>query len=168
MLTDVYKLVNGAHTCQDREITKGNMPGHLCIVAHDAVVADHTIVGNMTVSHDEAIVANLGGPFIFAATVDRHKLTYSGIVADLNGGVFAFIFQVLGNTSNYSSRENAAVIADAGALHDGYIAADPGAFSNFYILMDHAEWVNFYIGGQFGVWVDVCVRMNHLLILKIV
>jgi hypothetical protein len=167
MLTNVYKLVNGAHTCQDREIAEGNMPGHLGIVAHDAVVADNAIMGNMTVSHDEAVVANLSGPFILAATVDGYKLTDGGIVADLYGSIFSFVFQVLGNSGNHSSRENAAVVSYTGTFHDGYIAADPGAFADFYVLMDHAERVNLYIGGQFSVWVDVCVRMNHLLILKI-
>ena len=137
-------------------------PGHLCIVAHDTVIANNTIMCNMAVCHDQAIVSHFGGPPVFAAPVNGYKFPNGSIITDLYSCIFTFIFKVLRNGRNNSTRENAAVLTNSCTFHNGYIAADPGAFTNFYILVNNTKRINLYIGCKLGIGMNVCMRMNHL------
>ena len=122
MLANLYKLVYSAAHRQECIITNYHMPA-ICVLAHDAIVAHMQSCAIWTVSHDQAIVANLGCPSVLTATVNRYKLTDGSIVANFHSGFFAFIFKILRYSANYSTRKNAAVLSNAGAFHDGNIAA---------------------------------------------
>jgi len=154
--------VNGAHAGQDSPVAYGNVARYLGVVADDAIVANKTIVCQVAVRHDKAVLTNPGRPPVLASAVDGNKFPDGGIVADFDRGLFAFVFQVLRNGGNYGAGKDAAVLADAGAFHDGNVATDPGAFADLYILMNHTEWINLYIGGQLRVGVNVRVWMDHL------
>ena len=88
------------------------MTCHLCIVAHDAVIADNAIMRKMTIGHDQAVIPDLGFPAVLGAPVNRYKFPDGGIVSNFYMCIFSFIFQILGNSSNNSAGKNAAVIAD--------------------------------------------------------
>src|SRR5581483_5801113 len=146
MLPHFYKLVNSAHTTQNGPVAQNNVTGYLRVVAEDNIVANDTIVCNVAVSHDHAVFTNLGFPPVFGTAVNGYKLTYGGIIAYFDDGIFAFEFKVLRNGRNHSSRKYAAVFADAGAFHDGYVTSNPGSLANLHILVYHREWINFHIG----------------------
>src|SRR6187399_1341992 len=139
------------------------MSRHLCVIAHDTVIAYNTIMCNMAVCHDQAIVAHFCCPPVFAATVYRYKLTDGCIVTDLYCCMFAFVFKILRDGCYNSPRENAAVLSYSCTFHNGYVAAYPGAFTYFYILVNNTEGINLYVGSQFCVRMNVCVRMDHQL-----
>ena len=110
---------------------------------------------HVAVSHDRAVIAHLGRPAVFTTPVDGHKLADRGVVADLHGGILAFVFEILRNTGDHRTGEDPAVFADAGAFHDRHITADPGAFADLHILVDDAERSTFTFG---PVWhSDVCM-----------
>jgi hypothetical protein len=161
MLADMYKLVDRTHARKDRIIAKHYMACHLGVVAHDAVVANHTIVSDMAVCHDQAIVSHLGGPFIFTAPVDGYKLADGSVITNFYCSILTFVFEVLRNTGNNSTRKNPAIVPDTRPFHDGNIAADPGSFSDFNILMNHTKRINLYIGSQLSIRMNVRVWMNH-------
>jgi hypothetical protein len=137
------------------------MAGHLGIVAHNAIVAYHTIVGNMAVSHDKAVVANLGFSAVDGATIDGYKLPDGAIVANFYRGFFALKLQVLRDGSNNSAWKNAAILTNSGTFHNGYIAAYPCAFAYGYMAMYNGKRVHFYVVGQSGIGMYIGQRMNH-------
>ena len=88
------------------------------VVADDTVIADETVVRQVAVGHDETVLANpwwSSGP---CCPVDGDKFADGGIVADLHGGLFP-VFQILRNGGDHGAGKYAAVLADAGAFHDG-------------------------------------------------
>jgi hypothetical protein len=93
--------------------------------------------------------------------MNGHELPDGGIVAYLYRGLFSIEFKVLRISGYYRTGEDAAILPDPRALHNGYVAADPGPCSNFYILMDHRERVHSYVGRQPGVRVNGGERMDH-------
>jgi hypothetical protein len=119
---------------------------------------------NVAVSHDQAVVADLCRPPVAASAVDGHKFTDGRIVAYLNGGFFAFIFKVLGNGRYYGAWKDPAVPAYPGAFHNGNVAADPGSFTNFNIVVDNCKRINFNVCRQLGIGMNICMRMNHVII----
>src|SRR5688572_6191515 len=161
MLSNLYKLVNGAHAAKDGKVAQYHVAGHLGIVAHNAVVTNLAIMGNMAIRHDEAIITNLGCPPVFTAPVNGYKFTNRRIVADFNGGRFILKFKVLRNRCYDRPRKDPAVFANPGAFHNGNIASDPGAFTNFNVLVYDTKWINFYISSKLGIRMDVCMGVNH-------
>jgi hypothetical protein len=161
MLSNLHKLVNGAHATEYRKIPQYYVAGHLGIVAHDAVVTNLAIMGDVTICHDKAVVPNLGCPPVFTSAVNGYKFTNGSVVANFDGSWFILKFKVLRNRSYNCPRKDPAVFADAGAFHDGYIASDPGAFTNFYVLVYDTKGINFYIRSKLGIRMDVCMGVNH-------
>ena len=138
------------------------MTGHLGIIGNDTVITDDAVVRDMTVSLQQAVVADTCFPAFLCSPVHCHKLSYSGIISYFHQRIFSFKLQVLGNSGDHGAGENAAVPADARPFHNGHIAADPGTFSNFNIVMNDCKRVYFYIGRQLCVGMNIRMGMNHL------
>jgi hypothetical protein len=134
---------------------------HLGVVAHDTVVSHDAIVRNMAVGHDETVISYHGLPSVLGSPVDGNKFPDGGIVADFNGGLLSFKFQVLGGSSNNRSWKDPAVFPDPGSIHDGYIAANPGSFSNFHILVDDRKRIDLDIGRDLCILMDIGMGVDH-------
>lgn len=120
----------------------------------------------MRIRHDQAVLADHRFFPVGRASVHRYKFPDGGIIANDNGGIFPMKFQILWNGSNDCTREDAAIFANSGAFHNGYVGADPGAITYFDILVNNGKWINFYIGCQPGIRMYVCMRMNHVVCCK--
>src|SRR5689334_22637538 len=97
MLANIHKLVHSTHTADDSPVANGNMTCHLCVSAHDAVVAYKTIVREVTIGHDKAVFTNHCLIPILGAAINCYKFTDSGAIADINIGVLALEFEILWN-----------------------------------------------------------------------
>ena len=75
----------------------------------------------MAISHDQAIFADYGLFAVFCTPVDGHKLTDGSIIANIYIGIFPLELQILRNSRDHSTRENAAVLTNPGAFHDRHI-----------------------------------------------
>jgi hypothetical protein len=139
------------------------MPGHLAVVAHNAVVTHATIMGNMAVRHNKTVIAHGGLPAVTGAFMNGNKFSYSGVIADLNIRLLTFEFKILWCGTYYSARENAAISAYSNAFHYSNIAAYPGTGAYFNILVNNGKGVNFYIFSKPGIWMYVRMRMDHSL-----
>jgi hypothetical protein len=153
--------VNSAHACQDAMVAQNNMSGHLCVVAHDTIVSNDAIMRDMTVGHNQTVVAYFGCPFVLASTVDGNKFSNGSVVANDYSSIFSFKFKILRYSGDYSTRKNATVVSNSGALHDGYVAAYPRAASYLHILMNNTERIYFHIRCKFGVGMYISVWMYH-------
>lgn len=65
MSPDLYKLVYRTHSADNGPVANGHVTGYLGIIAGNTIIANKTVVGKVTISHDQAILANHGfrGPW---------------------------------------------------------------------------------------------------------
>ncbi len=66
-----------------RPVAHHHMSCHLRIVAQDAIVSNNTVMCNVAVRHDKAIVADLRCPAVATAAIDGHEFTEANLVAQL-------------------------------------------------------------------------------------
>ena len=65
------------------------------------MVADHAVVGNMAVGHDQRVIADTGQASAFCgAAIDGDKFADGVVVTDFKARGFAFVTQVLRGESD--------------------------------------------------------------------
>jgi hypothetical protein len=166
VLPNMYELMYRTNAAHTYIIAKYHMPCKLRTIAQGTVVAYYTIVSYMAVSQYPAPFAYYRFIAVGGTPVYGYKFSYGTVISNFNCGFFAVKFPVLRYGCNYSTGKNSAVFANAGTLHNGYIATHPGAFTNYHITMNYGKWVNLYIISQFGIGVYVCKWMNHIVLLR--
>src|SRR5690606_23084211 len=132
------------------------MAGQGGIVGEDAAVPHHTVVGDMAIGHDQAVVADHGLHTIRRALVDCGALPDGGVVPDMHGGFLPLVFQVLWHGRNDRPGKDIAVFADPGTFHDRDIGADPGPFPDSHIVVYGGKGLDDHIFGDLGSGVDIC------------
>jgi hypothetical protein len=157
----MYKLVDSAHAPEYRPVVDHHVARDLGIIAHYHIVANNTIMRQVTISHYQAILANFRLFLILCPAIYRHKFPDCRIVTNYYLGIFTLELKILWNGRDYCSRENPAILANAGPLHNGHIRAYPGAITYLNILVDNGKGVNFYICRKLGIGMYICVRMYH-------
>src|SRR5690606_7676627 len=95
MLADANKLLDCDYTFNHYKIFDGNMSGNCCGIGKNTSVADCGIVGNVHVSHQQAIGPDRGFGAICSAPVDGYKFTDGGVVTDFGCCYFTGKFQIL-------------------------------------------------------------------------
>jgi hypothetical protein len=68
------------------------------------------IVRDMAVRHDKIVVTDDGFAFAGSTTVHRDELAEDTVVAYYSPSLFAFVFEILRNASNYGIGEDMAVV----------------------------------------------------------
>src|ERR1043165_3465221 len=121
MLTYPCKLMNCTHTSDYSPVADHYMTCYLRVITDDTVIANHTIMSKMTISHDQAIFPYFCFVCFLSAAVDSYKFPDSCIITNKYIGVLTLEFQVLGYCSYYSTRKNPAIFTDPGSFHDGNI-----------------------------------------------
>jgi len=129
---------------------EGGTIGENTIVPHDTIVCD------MGVSHNEAVVTHYSTHAVYGSLVDSYTLTNGGVVSNMSGGLFPSILKVLGNGRDDRPREDLTILPDASALHNSNIGAYPSPFAYFYIFANSRERFHHYILSDFGfgVYID--------------
>ena len=126
------------------------------------MVADCTVMGDMDIRHYESIVADLGHAFAagLGTTVDGSALTDSDTVADFDIGDFTVEFQVLRNSSDYSTREDFAVLAECYIFIDYSIRMNLAAVTDGNVIINESKRADFYVVAEFCLRADECKRMD--------
>ena len=84
------------HRCRDDGIVVYNyLAGELGAIANDALVANHAIVCDVHILHEQVVVADDGGTLRCCTSRDGDILTYGVVVAYLANRVLALELQVL-------------------------------------------------------------------------
>jgi hypothetical protein len=105
------------------------------------MVFQHTIVGDMAVCHDEAVVSDDGFPFGRRSAVDGNTFADGGMMADFGYCFFSCEFQVLRDTGDHGSGEYLAVIAYPRSVQDGDMGEYPAVIAYDYVFFDDGEGV---------------------------
>ena len=97
----------------DGIVVYDNLACHFCGIADDATVADKGIVCNMYTFHQQVVAANDCLSFGSRTPVDCHVLADGIIIAYLGSSLFSPEFQVLRDSTDYSSGKDCIPVADA-------------------------------------------------------
>lgn len=144
------ELVDKRSAADYRIVIDYYLAGYLRSVGDDYIIAYDTVVGDMRIGHDEAVGANHGLALCCCAAVYGDTFTYGGIVADDGCSLLSAEFQILRYAGNHSSRENIAVFADTGTVHDHDVGGNACAFTDFNIRLYCHKGVNHHTGMDFG------------------
>ena len=90
------ELVEQAGGRDDGKVVDNHLAGKLRGVADDAAVANHAVVTDVHVLHQQVVAAHDGLSLRGRAAADGHILTDGVVVANLGRGVLALELQVLG------------------------------------------------------------------------
>ncbi len=71
------------------------MPCQSSIVGENTIVTYLAVVGNVCISHYEAVIANFSGITVGSASINGYTLANGGIIANDGDGIFALKFEVL-------------------------------------------------------------------------
>src|SRR5690606_3214814 len=118
MLSDVDKLVACGESTEDGMIPDVNMSRQADTVCNNAILANHTIVRHMDIGHHQSAVTDFRDKTCLGTAVERTIFTDGDIVSDFQSGIFSTIFQVLWDRTDDGTREDPAVLSDAGTFHD--------------------------------------------------
>lgn len=157
---DVSELVDQSAATDDCAWIDNDLTGHLYRVRHDHTVTDITIVSHVAVSHDEAVLADLGYLLRGSCAVYGHTLVELCAIANLDGSVLALELEVLWGSSDTSAREDVTVLADASTRKDSYIVLDDGAIANDGVTIDARERSDLYAFADLSTFLDICERRN--------
>src|SRR5690606_4895765 len=165
MGSDFYKLMNGGQATQLHEWFQMDMAREIHTIRQHTVVLQYTIVSDMHISHQEATIPYAGrstclGAFIEGTVFpDGHVVTYD------QPGIFTAIFQILWDSSQYSSREYLAISSYFHPIHNGYVRANPGSFTDFYITCNSRKRINFDVTSQFSSRMDKGIIIHDHVVL---
>lgn len=166
MAPDIDKLVYSAHAPDYGPVADRHVTGYLTIITHNAVISHNTVVGKMAIGHDQAVLADHRFFPVLGTPVNGYKFPDRSTITDIYIGIFALEFQVLRYGCNNRPRKDPAILANPRSFHDRNIGANPGTITHFHILVNNGKGVHFYVCSQLCIRVNVCMRVNHEVVLR--
>ena len=138
-----------------------NMTTDNCVVGHNHIIADNTIVGNMRVNHQHTAVADNGCLMFFrGASVDGNIFANNIVFADNDFGAGdKFIAMVLRTGTQTSARKNNRSVTDGGVAVNSYPADKFNIFTYFCLSADPAKRSYLCAVGYFCTVFDKGCRM---------
>ncbi len=95
MRTDVAELMDQGKAGQDRPVIHVNVACQGSIVDQNHVVADHAVMPDMGIGHDQVVIAQRGfGTVLNGPAVNGHAFADHVVIADDKTGFLALVFQI--------------------------------------------------------------------------
>ena len=162
MGADVAELVNLRETAEDRPVTDGHVPGQAGVVAHDDVIAEVAIVGDVHVGHDPVVIADARAAATFASPSIKSAILANDVPrADLKSGLFASELFVLRRPADRAKLMDFAIGTDVSWPFDHDMRADLGARVDPYIITYQRPWTDVYIVRYLGVRRNTSERIDQ-------
>ena len=153
---NVGELMEEAGSGDGSEIIDDHFTGELRGVADDTAVADHTVVADMHVLHQQVAVAYDGLALRGCTATDCDILTDGVVVADLAGRLLTLEFQVLGLRGDAGTWEDLVVVAQTGSEVKRHVIQQLIVVTNNHVFVNHAEWADDVVITQLCLWVNNC------------
>uniref|UniRef100_A0A1I8ADR0 Ald_Xan_dh_C2 domain-containing protein n=1 Tax=Steinernema glaseri TaxID=37863 RepID=A0A1I8ADR0_9BILA len=119
---DMAELVHQGKPGQYRPVAHMHMPGQRGVVDQDAVVADHAVVPDMGIGHDQVVITQGGfATVLHGATVNGHAFADHVVVADHQARRFTLVLEVRGVFADRGELVDAVVLADAGRPFENHM-----------------------------------------------
>jgi hypothetical protein len=124
-------------------------------VCHDHVVAYGTIVRNMRLSHQQAIVANTcQAASARGSAMNGYKLTDVISLSNFDGCRFAAVFQVLRCEPDRDKGKYARLVADAGLAINNDVGFQTDTMAQGDLIADYAKGPYIMIGSKLSIFAD--------------
>lgn len=153
---EMAELMDKSTSADYGAVVDNHFAGELGGVAHYYVVAERAVMGHVAVCHEQTVVADDGPSLGCGASVDGHALAECGAVAYYGKGLLATELEVLRLGAHDRSGKERAVTADAGTVHDSYVADKAGAVADFDISLHIAEGADLDIRANLCRGIDTC------------
>ncbi len=153
---DIGFFVDNAIRRQYDAVADLTVAGHYNPIAENAAVADNRIMADMSLCHDEVVVADACATLRLDAAVYDHILADSVVIADVAVGFFTFPAEVLRLRADNRTLEHAVVLSHACPLQNGGIGLDFAAVADLHIFVDVGEGVDGYVGADLRRRINVC------------
>ena len=151
MRTDANEMVHRTKRAHRRPFFDDDMASQSRGVGQDDVVADHAIMRNVAVGHDERAIADAGeASTLGGAAIDGDKFADGVVVADFEARRFAFVTQVLRGESDRRKRKKAIARADFRGPFDGNMGYEFAILTEFNVRADGAIGADFAGPGNLG------------------
>src|SRR2546423_8846044 len=119
LAADAAKLMHAGISPDVCAVFDAHVPGQGRCVGHDDVVANQTIMGDVRLGHDEAVITNFGDPAAaFGAAMNRHKFADARTAANLSLSFLTREFQILRRQSNRYKRKQLRFLTNPRAAFD--------------------------------------------------
>ena len=161
VLTDATELLNHRGSSEDRTVTDGDMTGQQHTAGHDDVIFNHTIVRNVRVGHEHAIVTDLGDGTFGRSPVNGHAFANDGPIADATKTFGPVVTEILWGSANAGERMNHAPAPDVCVSLDVRVGANPRALTDAHRSINDGVRSDLNAIFQGGLFVDYGAGMNH-------
>jgi hypothetical protein len=120
------------------------MPSDHSGVREQTIAADHTIVSDVTARHEQVAITDSCCPGSGAdahrhSTVNRDMLSKRVPVADLDGGGFTFVAEVLGSAAQHRSRPHVVVLPQSQRPDEMDVRTNHAVCPDDNVALDHDE-----------------------------
>src|SRR5579872_1461369 len=150
MRADAHKLVHRTERSHNGPLFDGHMAGDRRAIHQHAMVANHAIVPDVRVGHDEDVAANLGEPSaLHCSPVDGHVLADLVMVTNFQTGRLAVIGDILRRHANRTERKEGIVRTNFGRPLNRDVREQAAVLAEVYIGAHHAVRTNRARSGNF-------------------
>src|SRR5215471_15339030 len=158
---DANKLVYRAKRADHGPFLDRHVSGDRGAVHQHRVIANHRVMSDVGVGHDQDVAANFRDPSTFdRAAVDGYALADFVVIADLQSRRLALVGNILRRHPNGAKGKENVLSSNLGWTFKCDVREQLAALPQFHLRADHAIGANFARGGNFGTRVNDGCGMN--------
>jgi hypothetical protein len=155
--TDTTELMHAGISADIRAIIYRDMTGKRGGVGHNDMIAKHTIVRDMSLGHQEAIITDLRqSPATRGATMDSHELPDARAAADYGLCFLTGELQILRRQPNRNKRMYIRLITDVRAAINHTMRLNDDAFAQDHIVANYGVRSNLTAFADLRARTDDC------------
>src|SRR5258708_10272152 len=134
MCSNAHEMMHRTQRADTGPVFDGDVSTESCGVGHDDVAADLAIVCDVSVGHDQVVIADLGeAPALYGAAIDGDELTNLVVVADFQAGRLAGVGQILWRQADRREGEEAVICADLCRPFHAHLRHHSPTLSHFHL-----------------------------------
>ena len=160
MAADLDELMYGDQAANVGVIVDLGVSAHIHGIGQDDVIADPTIMGDMYIGHQEAVMADCRFHAGRCAAMETAEFADDGPVSDLQCGRLPPVFEILRRTAEDRMMVDATLPANPRPGHDEAVCADLRFVTQCDISFDNRVRTNGDILSEFGPGIDDGAGMN--------
>ena len=157
---DLHELMNARHGADDRVVLDDAVTGDPGVAGDDDVIADAAIVRDMGIGLEHIVRADTRLAIFTRRAMNRTKFAELIAIANDDGAVLAFVFQILRIFPDDRAGIDVIVLSHAHIFRDDRIRTDNRALADFTMRADDREWTDDDIFVNDGGGIDAGCGMD--------
>ena len=157
---DLHKLMNPRHGADDRVVLDDAVTGDPGVAGDDDVISDAAIVRDMGIGLKHIVRTDARLAIFTRRTMNRTKFAELIAVANHDGAMLAFVFQILRVFPDDRAGIDVIVLSHAHIFRDDRIRTDNRALADFTMRADDREWTDDDIFVNDGGGIDAGCGMD--------